>query len=195
MYIEGFLVNSICCLGFALKHTWPENKVVNTYRHNTFKNYVCRGEGKKKQNTRVGTVQVKMGTLRFVLWLYFCRCSKVLVKKKKKKERAREKEKENLHLQVSPGTPECFQMKLFFKHEECSYPASHGPGPPAPQWVWTYFNICKLCSLYKRFFFLLWHFENKIILLILLWEGFFYVNLQVMVGGLLTFYKILIVFD
>lgn len=67
MYIEGFLVNSICCLGFALKHTWPENKVVNTYRHNTFKNYVCRGEGKKKQNTRVGTVQVKMGTLRFVL--------------------------------------------------------------------------------------------------------------------------------
>ena len=65
----------------------------------------------------------------------FLQMFKSFGKKKKKTERAREKEKENLHLQVSPGTPEGFQMKLFFKHEECSYPASHGPGPPAPQWV------------------------------------------------------------
>lgn len=54
MYIEGFPVNSICCLGFALKHTWPENKEVNTYRRNTFKHHVCRREEKEKANYKGG---------------------------------------------------------------------------------------------------------------------------------------------
>ena len=132
MYIEGFPVNSICCLGFALKHTWPENKEVNTYRHNTFKRHVCRGEEKEKANYKGGNCSSQNGHTGL---FYYCISADVqkswlkkIIIKKKKPERARETKKENRHLQPSPGTPKSSQMKPFFEHEEYSYRASHGPG-------------------------------------------------------------------
>jgi len=84
------------------------------------------GRKKKKQTTRAGTVHVKIGTLRFVLLLYFCRCSKVLVKKTRKSKR--NKERKSTPAAQSRDPPKSSQMKPFFEHEECSYRASHGPG-------------------------------------------------------------------
>lgn len=93
MYIEGFLVNSICCLGFALKHTWPENKVVNTYRHKTFKNHVCRGEEKKKAKYKGGNCSNQNGHTEVCFMTVFLQMFKSFGKKKNRKSKRKRERK------------------------------------------------------------------------------------------------------
>ena len=91
-------MNSICCLGFALKHTWPENKEVNTYRHNTFKRHVCRGEEKEKANYKGGNCSSQNGHTGL---FYYCISAdvqkswlkKIIIKKKNQKEQEKQRKK------------------------------------------------------------------------------------------------------
>ena len=95
----------------------------------------AEGRKKKKEkeaNYRGGNYSSQNGHTEVCFIIVFLQTFKTFGKKKK---RVRETKKENRHLQPSPGTPKSSQMKPFFEHEECSYPASHGPGPTAPQWV------------------------------------------------------------
>lgn len=146
---------------------------------------------------RVGTVQVRMGTLRFILLLYFYRCLKVLVKKT---ERAREKEKER---KSAPANP--IQESPWKLPNEALLRAVGAP-PPCTLWSRTAdtyngsepssTSVSFVLSIRDSFSYydsdmLLWKQNNSVNSSA---RRFFYFNLQVMAGVLLTFYKMLISF-